>query len=203
MPENQSISPPKSDRHIKEAVVLFFLLAAVFAFLYFSQNNSISFKSFTQSDIAAIITSMFVVAIFMERAIEAILIPIRTPERQQIEQAVENIKKQEYLDAENKALLLSTEHKLQTYKLQTAQRAYWFSFTFGLIISLVGVRTLAGLVETEQLLGLDDIQRILFSFVDVILTGGVIAGGSAAIDKIGRKIRKAFNLNSAVDPSKQ
>ena len=39
----------------------------------------------------------------------------------------------------------------------------------------------------------------LFTFIDVVLTGGVIAGGSAAIDKIGRKISGFYNLKSATN----
>jgi hypothetical protein len=63
----------------------------------------------------------------------------------------------------------------------------------------VGIRTLAGLVNPDDLKALGDIHRTLFSFVEIVLTGGVIAGGSAAIDKIGRAINDFFKFKSATD----
>ena len=81
--------------------------------------------------------------------------------------------------------------------MKTAKRAYWLSFVFGLTISFVDVRTLSGLVEPTELDGLEKMQHTLFSFVDVVLTGGVIGGGSVAIDKLGRRLSGYFELNSA------
>ena len=190
---------------------LLLLLGGVFALLYYSKAEVIPFKSFTESNVLAIITSMFVVSVFMERSVEAILIPVRATGRQKIEQDLADIQKQEGLNHNstndsrdnhdnNKDKLQSKVYELQAYKLETARRAFWISYAFGLIISLVGVRTLAGLVDAKALADLGEIQRILFPFVDIVLTGGVIAGGSAAIDKIGREISRVFKLNSAIDP---
>ena len=64
-------------------------------------------------------------------------------------------------------------------------------------ISVVGIRALSGLVDRDELLALAEPQLMLFSLVDVIITGGVIAGGSAAIDKMGRRISKSLKLTSA------
>jgi hypothetical protein len=135
----------------------------------------------------------------MERAIEAILIPVRAPDRQKIEQELADIKRAAETDDTKKEVQIAKERELAIYRLKTAQRAYWISFGFGLIISLVGIRTLAGLVNPEDLKALGDIHRTLFSFVDIVLTGGVIAGGSAAIDKIGRAISEFFKFRSAMD----
>lgn len=140
--------------------------------------------------------SMFVVSVFTERAIEAFLVPVRTPDRQKIEQGIENLTTAEPVNVEK---LQKEKQKLAVYKLDTAKRAYWLSFTLGLAVSLAGVRTLSGLVDFSKLSELNDLHRTIFSFVDVLLTGGVISGGSAAIDKIGRSIRKGLNLTSATD----
>jgi hypothetical protein len=90
--------------------------------------------------------------------------------------------------------LREKEYELSRYRLTTAKYAYWASFTFGLLISLVGVRALNGLVDIKELEGA---QKAFFGLVDVIVTGGVIAGGSAAIDKMGRRISTTMNLTSA------
>ena len=192
----------------KEAVIVAALFATVIALLYYIKPTNIPFRSFTQSDVLTIVTSISVVAIFMERSIAAILIPIRAPARQKIEQKLESLKPSDEdndtIDAETEIKIRKKEHELAAYKLQTAQRAYWLSFGFGLAISLVGVRTLAGLVEPEYLKNLAETKQLhytFFSFVDIVLTGGVISGGSAAVDMIGRKISTSFDFNSAVTPS--
>ena len=197
--DNESTNIKKRFSHTKEVIIVTLLLGSVFALLYYSKVAVIPFKTFTESDILAIITSIFVVAVFMERSIEAILIPVRAPDRQKIEQELEDIREAAETDDNKKNEQKAKEHELEVYKLNTARRAYWMSFAFGLIISLVGIRTLAGLVEPNILAGLGDIHRTLFSFVDIVLTGGVIAGGSAAIDKIGREIGRVLNFNSAAD----
>lgn len=184
---------------VKEAVFIVLILSAALALLYYTKATGIPFKPFTDSDVLAIITSMFVVAVFIERAIEAILIPVRAPDRQKIEQELADIKRAAETDDTKKEVQIAKERELAIYRLNTAQRAYWISFGFGLIISLVGLRTLAGLVNPEDLKALGDIHQTLFSFVDIVLTGGVIAGGSAAIDKIGRAISEFFNFRSAMD----
>lgn len=184
--------------HVKEVILVISLLIAAFALLYYTNATSISFKPFIESNAMAIITSMFVMAVFMERSIEAILIPIRAPDRQKIEQELSELKRTAEAD-NNKQDIQKKEWDLVRYKLGTAKRAYWLSFGFGLVISIVGIRTLSGLVNPDDLKALSDLHRTFFSFVDIVLTGGVIAGGSAAIDKIGRAISKFFELRSAVD----
>jgi hypothetical protein len=175
------------------------ILGIVFALLYFTKAPGIPFKPIQKTDVLAIITSMFVVAVFMERSIEAILTPVRVPDRQKIERELEDCEREAKNDESKESEVIAKQRELATYRLKTAQRAYWLSFSFGLIISLVGIRTLAGLVDPEQFEKLDDLHRTMFSFVDIILTGGVIAGGSAAINKIARAISEFFKLKSATD----
>lgn len=185
--------------HKTEAVFVGLVLLAIFALLYYTQATGVRFKSFTESDVLAIVTTMFVVAVFMERSVEAILTPVRAPDRQRIEQELEDIRKVAESDDSKKKEQMAKEHELERYRLNTAQRAYWLSFGFGLIISIVGIRTLEGLVDPGALNDLGKMHHTLFSFVDVVLTGGVIAGGSAAIDKIGRAISEFFKLKSRAD----
>ncbi len=175
------------------------IFSVVFTLLYFTKATGIPFKSIQETDVLAILTSMFVVAVFMERSIEAILTPVRVPDRQKIERDLEDCQRAAKTDETKANDVIAKQRELETYRLKTAQRAYWLSFSFGLIISLVGIRTLAGLVEPEEVEKLGDLQRTMFEFVDIILTGGVIAGGSAAINKIASAISNFFKLKSATD----
>ena len=182
--------------YIVKVLALIAILALVLAALVFNEFKIITFKSISESDIAALVTSMFVVAVFMERAIEAILVPLRMPAKQEIEHEIRRLKEHES-ESDNK--IKELENELAKYKLGTATRANWISFVFGLLISLVGIRVLGGLVDLDTLENAPALQKNLFSFVDVILTGGVVAGGSAAIDQIGRKISNTFHFKSATN----
>ena len=192
---NTSANTVTRFQHREEALFIILILVAFFGLLYYSTPPFLPFKSIAETDVLAIVTSLFVIAIFMERSVEAILIPVRIPDRKKIEHKLKKAKK----DDSKKIELLALEQQLENYRMVTAQRALWISFVFGLLISLVGVRTLAGLVDPGALEKLGKLHSFLFSFVDIVLTGGVIAGGSTAIDKIGRKIRTYFNLGSVTD----
>lgn len=201
----ENASPNNTNRfeHKKETLLVILILATVLGLLYFGKLTFLPFEPFTESDVLAIVTSLFVVAIFMERSVEAILIPVRTPDRKKIEQELAVVRQAAETDDSKKTELLTKEQELDNYKLVTAKHALWISFGFGLLISLVGVRTLAGLVEPTAFSQLGEMHRAMFSFVDIVLTGGVIAGGSAAIDKIGRKISENLKLTSAIDSNTQ
>ena len=54
----------------------------------------------------------------------------------------------------------------------------------GIIISSLWIRTLNQLVTTESIQSLPSLQSSAFRFIDVLLTGGLIAGGSDGIHKI-------------------
>jgi len=186
----------------KEVLLIILFLVAVLALLYHSKPTFLPFKPFTESDILAIVSALFVVAIFMERSIEAILIPVRKPDQMLIEQKIAILREQVKTDSSKEVELQKQTHKLENYRLTTAKHALWLSFGFGLLISLVGVRTLAGLIEPEALNQLGEIHSAMFAFVDIVLTGGVIAGGSAAIDKIGRKLSVYLTVPDPAAPDK-
>lgn len=204
-----------------------------------------SFVKYEELQILSLISSLFVVAVFMERSVEAILKPVRGPDKQKLlyeiqknEAQIEEIKeRQKDLDKKiqiidtllvapkdsdqgvtidiNKAQAdrdysigqksnnhteitalkkdaLKKSDTLQQYRLVTMKYAMWISFVFGLIISVVGVRILQNIIKFECVR--KGLQPWLFNSTDIILTGCVIAGGSAAIDKIGRVISSNLKM---------
>lgn len=69
-----------------------------------------------------------------------------------------------------------------SYKVETRIIAIRLAFGLGILISLVGFRTAEALVVSIE--DLSPIQSLFFIWTDVLLTGGVIAGGSEGIHKI-------------------
>jgi hypothetical protein len=193
----------KKHQRNTSALCVLLSFSTVAAVLHYCDLAPIPFREFSlhQGDILELVMSLSVMAIFMERAVEAILVPIRTPDRQQIEQEIGLLRvataDKNHPNAHQLQRLQEKEYELDTYRLNTARYAYWLSFILGMAVSVVGIRALSGLVDHEALINLLAPQKTLFAVVDIVITGGVIAGGSAAIDKMGRKISQTLNLTSA------
>ncbi len=190
-------------KHRRTASAFFVLcsIAITAAALNCLQLSPLPLRKFSlhQGDILELVMSLSVMAIFMERAVEAILVPIRTPDRQQLEHDIAMFRADLAggTDAALQRRLKEKEHELAVYRLETARYAYWLSYALGMAVSVVGVRALSGLIDLDAFFKLSSTQKTLFALVDVVITGGVIAGGSAAIDKMGRKISETLNLRSA------
>lgn len=201
--------PANPQRHfpVVEITVMAALIAGAGMMLATFGFTSIEFRPFDESNVLGIIGPLFVVAVLVERLIEAILVPMRAPQRQRMEVTLRNVEMQiqRIPDAASSAPHLDDERReltdqINVYRLETAKIAYWLSFFFGLLISLVGVRVLEGLLDISALDTTGTLnQRFYLSLVDIIVTGGLISGGSAAIDKIGRRIAVTTGLRSATD----
>lgn len=181
-----------------EWLMLWLFLALIGLGVFFIQPSQLQIKPLTESDILALVSTLFVVAIFVERANESVLVPLRTPDRQLIELEIERVKA--LPDAADRANeIRELEAALLRYRLGTAKWAYWISLLLGFLISMVGVRIVESLVLVPP--GFSGFQQQLLTYVDIVLTGCVISGGSAAIDKIGRRIGDAYNLKSVTNQS--
>lgn len=184
-------------------ILLFISIAAAVLHYCYLPPLALRNLSFQEGELFDLIMSLSVMAVFMERAVEAVLVPVRTPERQRLEQDLALLRAElaeQQDDTARQALALAAkdkEHQLEAYRLNTARYAYWLSYGLGMAVSLVGIRALSGLIDPDTLAFLAGPQKTLFSLVDVVITGGVIAGGSAAVDKMGRRISKLLNLTSA------
>jgi hypothetical protein len=80
--------------------------------------------------------------------------------------------------------LKKNEELRSAYKSQTRKIALWTALFFGLMISGVGIRSLDSLVQPVQGSVYSGVQSLVFRCLDVLLTGGLIAGGSDGIHKI-------------------
>ena len=127
----------------------------------------------TWDDYSSLLTNLAFIAILAERFIEVFLGVARAPEKQKIQQKIR-------IAAATKDKQ-TAEGELEQYRGATARYAMQISFSLGLLTSLAGVRTLQILFDATELVGT---QAFLFTFVDILLTAGLIAGGSNGINKV-------------------
>jgi hypothetical protein len=122
-------------------------------------------------------TSMFVnlvfIALIVERFIEVFNSIWRRKGRQERARAIETA-------ASNKEKI-TAQKELDFYRSQTETLAMYCGFAIGIFIGLAGVHTLQVIFNINSLSGT---QKSVFQAVDVLLTAGLIAGGSKGINAI-------------------
>ena len=121
------------------------------------------------------LTALLIVSLILERALEVFVTTWRGPAAKKMG---EEMKSLTGADRERKGL------EKTEYKSSTQRVALWTGLTLGLLVSAVGIRTLQALVDPTALDQLPKAQAAAFSLLDVLLTGGLIAGGSEGIHKI-------------------
>ena len=178
-------------------VVSILVLSSVFLStlpINFSQANLVGVNS--------LFLTIFVTTLFMERAQEVILTAWRAQGSDSLALAIARLERAIYrhknyknadcqaMDAMHDELEELRMEKLN-YRSHTQLMALRLGLLFGVLISLGGVRTLGVLIgDVGTLTSLSIFQQSIFNGVDVILTGGVIAGGSDGIHKLTALYRR-------------
>ena len=133
-------------------------------------------------DYGGILSHLAIIALITERFVEIFTSVIRKPDRVDLEgdlrQATTPEEKHIALDA------------LDAYKAKTGIFTMVISFITGLVIASVGVRVLGPLFDTNEL---TRVQGILFDAIDIVITAGLIAGGSKGINTLTSSIGAVFD----------
>ena len=158
----------------------------------------VAFKSTAGGEVLSLLGTLLFVALLIERALEVFVNTWRsegaklTEERDFYKSELGKLeamtpdeqaaRKPEMDDLRSK--LKTADQARTAYRSVTMQFALWGGLTLGLLTSAVGVRTLQPLVDPASLVRLGATQQTFFHVVDVLLTGGLLAGGSDAIHKL-------------------
>ncbi|MGJ4963383.1 hypothetical protein [Bradyrhizobium sp. HKCCYLRH3061] len=128
-------------------------------------------------------SGLFVIALFMERSL-AVLNNLLFSEEQRIADAA-------VMGAETEAAFVDAAKLLTVVTTAKERVRLAVGFVFGLLISAAGPRTLEGLLTLDLTkMSANDASKLtephlmLFYGVDIILTAGLLAGGSNAINEV-------------------
>jgi hypothetical protein len=161
--------------------------------------SPITFRNFSMLEFTKLIGKLLLIAVFLERALDVFLTTFRAQGSEEHKKAIRKIKidmskltkedgsvisakKTEYNKLVKK--LEDKKQELVTHKSKTRVIAIWSGFSVGIIISSIGIRSLSDLLNKETFAVLPVLQQKAFSLIDILLTGGVLAGGSDSIHKI-------------------
>ena len=162
---------------------------AIVALLVIAANklapDPVTFKPITKDSFMGTLSWLFVVALFIERAVEVIVSVMRDSGAAPMADAVKAAKEKAaeqvrvtpgavaYLDG-----LHAAQKTLSAYRAETKEFALCVSFVLSLFVSLAGVRAFDSIVNKVP------DANWLFATADMIVTGAVLAGGTDAIHQM-------------------
>lgn len=178
-------------------IILFCISGSTFLF----NSSQLEFYPNLQEKIPMAIGYLFLISLFVERAIEVFLSAWRSEEADKKDLAIIQLYKKLELATDknsNEAKNLCTtieenEKNRSVYSAKSRIYAIWAGIIIGGFIALVGIRTLATIVDSSSLTG---IHLHLFQMVDILLTATVLAGGSEAINKL-MKVYNSFATSTS------
>jgi hypothetical protein len=169
-------------------------LAGILSFPMWLSPSHLVIKEFDAADVLQLLTILFLVALLAERALEIFVGTWRSPGATQLELAAHALEDevqrlQPLADADPRALaqaraaLEEARCEERQYRCVTRQIVLRIGLGLGLLVSAVGCRALEALLG-PSLADWSVAQGTAFRLVDVVLTGGVIAGGSEGIHRV-------------------
>ena len=139
------------------------------------------------ADLQTLVSSLMpllLYALFVERTVEVFLTVWRGREADMLLLKL----KQEQRTVTRKGLpapkVQQIEENVASYKGTSRDIAFTMSLSFGILISLAGVRAMSQFVDPTSLTDLNSYQNAWFTILDILITGALIGGGSDGIHKI-------------------
>ena len=143
------------------------------------------------------LTILLIVALFLERVLEVYKLFYLSPEKERLVAQMEHLQLQ--YNTENQGAqpaqgeLFAAQENLRNYRNYMRQTLLQRAIIFGGLMSLVGVRSLEGTFNFSIPVSVAESFRLyLFRGLDLILTAGLLAGGSEGIHATFKKLANIF-----------
>lgn len=141
------------------------------------QQMRAPFRQLALQDIAGTLGALFIIVLLVERMVEILIGITKVPGSVSRKQLVASFSETE--QAERPDEYKSARQELAQYKAKTQRLALLLSLAFGIVICSAGVGILSELLQ-ELPADAPPIQAPLLRATDIVLTAGLIAGGSDA-----------------------
>jgi len=187
------------------SIIPVFLLST----LYWIEYPAFNLKKSALQEILNLLPVFLFIALVIERALEVYIKTWRGPRTDELQNKIQWYKKRikwletaetfKSADEKNEKFkddlkgLEDAEEALIYYKTDTRGIALFISFILGLLVSMSGIRAIQPLID----LPLTSIHVFNLSFIDIILTGGLLAGGSDGVHQLVRVFTDFLTASSA------
>jgi hypothetical protein len=155
------------------------------------------FHQLPEENVIGLLTGLIVIALFIERAVEVFLTPLRGTTCLKMTRQMNNekdVRRKENPDSASE--LSDTERQLLDFKGQTRTIAYLIGLALGMAISASGVRGLSSLLDAKDCCA-------FFKALDVLLTGALLAGGADGLHRIATVFTSYMDKSAANAKSAQ
>ncbi len=164
------------NQNVKDYVIPLFVLGValigIFILIPFGFTGSANFDFELQGeDYGGMFAHLAIVAVIVERFMDVYNSVWRHPGRVALESMLR--------DETDKKKKLTIQAKIDGYRAHTRTLAMYGAFALGLVVALAGINTLGVLFDATELA---PIQLKTFKAADVLVTAGLIAGGSKGIN---------------------
>ncbi len=201
----------------KNPIVIILVVAAITTFVFFEEKlPSVDLSSLEPGNIIAILGYISVVMLVVEQCIEVFIedpsqkVKLKCKNRiAEIEEQLETINvpisptvsDEEFETVETESVEVAglrnekreLENVLITQGLKRRKHTTVVAFIIGLILSFSGIRLLSGVVFNEpQEEILSGIQLTIIQSIDIIVTAGIIAGGSGRMHRLLKRVKEAL-----------
>ncbi len=181
------------------AVAIILVIVVLVVVLNF---EPIPFKDEFLSNIGNLLALLFFASLLLERAMDVLLTITRAPKSEQLDELINNFKfvlqhkaMPPEQEVETRKQLADIQEEKRNWRNNTRNISMWLGLVLGVIVAAVGIRTLGSIIDMGAIT--NKIQLSAFAIVDVLLTGGLLAGGSDGIHKIAELYRNFFESRSA------
>ena len=164
--------------------------------------DAIPFKDEFLSNIGNLLALLFFASLLLERALDVLLTITRAPHSEQLDEVIADFRyllQQKDIPPEEKQKTLESlrtkRDEKRDWRNGTRNISMWLGLILGVVIAAVGIRTLGSIIDMSAIP--NKAQHDAFAVVDVLLTGGLLAGGSDGIHKIAELYRNFFESRSA------
>jgi len=145
-------------------------------------------QNMPMEDYSALFMNLFIITVIVERFITVFNAIRRRPGRlarlRELENAVD--------EAEKKR----AQKEFDDYRARTRTLSMYAGFGLGILIGLAGVHTLQLIYEVSSLAA--GFQKTLFQAIDIVVTAGLIAGGSKGLNAVTSLIGEHLDAVKAV-----
>ena len=180
---------------VQSLLWLVILLGLVLAALL--QPGLVRFNEFTAADVMRILTPLFLISLFMERATEVFLTAWRAAGSDVLSREVARLSASAKAGNQaNQPALDQAQDRLAKYKSETQRIAFIGMLALGIVISLMGIRALELFLDLDVFKDLASTQKGAFHTTDVFVTGALLGGGSEGIHKLVKVITDFLDQTS-------
>ncbi|AXT61693.1 hypothetical protein D1816_15460 [Aquimarina sp. AD10] len=203
----------------KNPIAIILIVIAIAAFVYFEQEfPPIDLSDLDPGNVIAMLGYISVIMLIVEQFIEifvddpsekakkkckdriadieAYMDEVNTPVDPMMIDPEEPMAEEETLAVDDKMIAMikekdRLEQQLMSHGLKRERRTTIVAFAIGLVLSFSGLRLMSGIIfnnpETEE--QLFKIQVTIIQSIDIVLTAGIIAGGSGRMHRLIKRIK--------------